>query len=63
MPPQHIRLVPSNFSHYRDAHPPRASEQPIDGGMVAVAYASVLLIGAVVLAFGLFAFLRFGGWW
>jgi 4-hydroxybenzoate polyprenyltransferase len=55
--------VPSNYAHYRDAHPPRASERPIDGGMVAVAYASVLLVVAVVLAFGLFAFLRFGGWW
>jgi hypothetical protein len=63
MPPQHLHLVPSNFSHYRDAHPPRSSEQPIDGGMVAVAYASVLLIAVVAIAFAAFAVLRFGGWW
>jgi hypothetical protein len=69
MPP-HIRLVGhSPYSSYRGgSHPPpivaKSDEQaPIDGGMVAVAYGAVLLIGAVVIAFVAFAILRFGGWW
>jgi hypothetical protein len=60
MPPQHLHLVPSNYAHYRDAHPPRSKADPEKSATV-----SGLELGGAwsLVALGMVFGALFSGYW